>query len=158
MMLEEVTTDDLDWIARGLETWSRTQRWSLRGQTPSPAMMRRLVHDHVSLQRVVRHDTGSPVAVVQLVDVDGINGNGQVALLADPHRLPELRPSVTEFVETVFAETSLRKLCVLAHEDELDVPTVFGSAATPIGRLVDHERRSPDDYADLLVFEIWRSS
>jgi hypothetical protein len=156
--LEEVRTDDLDWIARALESWSRTQRWSLRGQTPSPAMMRRLVHDHVSLQRVVRHDAGTPVAVVQLADVDGNSGNGQVALLADPHRLAEVRPSLTEFVATVFAETDLRKLCVLAHADELDVPAVFGPAATPIGRLVAHERRAEDDYADLLLFEIWRPS
>jgi hypothetical protein len=154
--LDDLTSLDLDWIAPALESWSRTHRWSLRGHTSSPALMRTLLYDQVGLQRVVRDDAGVPAAVVQLVAVEPRHGLGQMALLADPRRLADVAEPVAVFVADAFRETGLRKLCVLAHADELDVPTVLGPAGREVGRLVGHERRGPDSYVDLLLYEIWR--
>jgi hypothetical protein len=153
--LDEVAAGDASWLATATD-WSRTRRWSLRGRTPSPHVLRVLLTDRVTLQRTARVTNGTPVALFQLVDVDTFHGHGQIALVADQRRPVEVRRAAELFVDLAFDGCDIRKICVLAHEDELDISACFGGLATSSGRLASHDRRDESTYADLLLYEIWR--
>jgi len=156
--LLEATVEDHKWIGAVTELWSSTQRWSLRGRTPSPFLLEKLLQEDVALQRVAWADDDRPVALLQLVDVDLDNGFGHLALLGNPKRPDEVRAALMAFLTVGFQQPQLRKVCLMAHADELDVEAFLGDVARKVGSLAGHERRGPDDYVDLLLYEIWKEA
>lgn len=153
---EVVVPREAEWVAVVLDRWDRSRRLSLRGRTPSPAMVAGLLGEAVVVQHAVWTDDGSPVALLQVTDVHPRDGTGELALLADAEHTEAISELLPGLLYDVFDRESLRKLCLWAVEGELDVPSYLGSVACPVGRLVGHERRGPDHYVDMLVYEIWR--
>lgn len=151
----DVVPRDAEWVAVVLERWDRSRRLSLRGRTPSPTMVAGLLGEAVTAQNAVWTDDGFPVALLQVTNVNSRDGTGELALLADAEHTEATSQLLADFLSEVFDREPLRKLCIWAVEDELDVPSYLGSLACPVGRLVGHERRGPDRYADMLVYEIW---
>jgi hypothetical protein len=157
MQVAELTADDdTGWVFDVVERWARCYRWSLRGQTPSPALIEQLLSAGVALRRMILTPEGLPAALVQVADVDRDNGHAQLGLLVDPGRVADVGPSIRIVVDDAFELLDLRKLCLAVEEGVLDVPTAIGESACQIGRLRAHERRADGGYIDVLVYEIWR--
>jgi hypothetical protein len=142
-----------DWIMSVIGAWAPSWRWSTRGRTISPDILRALVTDMVLRQSVVLAD-GGRVAVLQLVESH--SGLVEIGVLADGGRLAEMRPAVEEFVEAGFADLGVHKMFVTSLRDELDVDTLLGPRARPAGCLAGHERRDEDVYVDLLLYDVMR--
>jgi hypothetical protein len=157
MRRREVTArHDTEWIAAGLQRWDRSRRLSLRGKTPSPKLVRGLLDEHVALQQAVWTDDGRPTGLFQVTELRAKDGFGQLDLLVDPTHAHSFGPALQSFLSEAFQTLPLRKLCLWGCEDELAVPSGLSAWARQVGRLVGHERRGPDDYADMLVYEVWK--
>jgi hypothetical protein len=154
--LVDVTLDDLDWIADVSETWQRSYRWSLRGRSPTPDLVGGLVFHDVELQSVAITDRRAPIGLLQVSEVNAESGYGRLDLLVDGGHRDALREPLAGFVAGALRRLALRKLCLQAVDGELDVEAHLAGSACTVGRLVGHERRGDDEYADLLVYEIWR--
>jgi hypothetical protein len=154
-----VTAGDVAWLGPSLGTWHPTRRWSLRGRSPSPTLVRQLLGERVWTQQSIWAADGTPCGLVQITKADLPAGVAELGLLIDPERASEVRAEVAAFVaEAMAAEPRLRKLCVWSFADELDVAATLGHAAVEVGRLTDHERRAAASYVDLVVHEIWREA
>jgi len=151
--LVDLPPDGADWITPVIGAWAPSWRWSTRGRTISPDILRALVTDKVLRQSVVLAD-GGRVALLQMVESH--SGLVELGVLADGGRLAEMGPVVEEFVESGFAELGVHKMFVTSLRDELDVDTLFGPRARPAGCLVGHERRDEDLYVDLLLYDVLR--
>lgn len=156
MDLREIVEDDWVWVLKAMEEWEPTQRWSLGGFTPTPARVSRLLVDGVVFQAAIWTSDG-PSGIAQVVSVNEANGYGQLEVLVDTTRGVALESAVARFVELAFHRLRLRKLCVSACRDELDVPRHLDGLVEQVGRLGQHSRRSQGTYADVLVFEIWNN-
>lgn len=145
---------DAAWVAAALEGWDRTRGLSLRGRTPAPPMVGAILGGAAMVQQAIWDDRGQPAALLQIADVR--DGAGELNLLADPAAAPGLASAITGFLFDVFERHDLRKLTAWVLEDELNVPAYLPMATHPVGRLVAHDRRGPDKYVDLLIYEIWK--
>lgn len=148
--------EDGEWIAAGLVRWDRSRRLSLRGKTSSPKLVRGLLGEHVAVQQSVWTDDGRPTGLLQVTELRARDGFGQLDLLLDPAHADALGPELRSFCAEAFETLPLRKLCLWGCTDELTVTRYLGALVHQVGRLVDHERRGPDDYADVLVYELWK--
>lgn len=154
-MLRQVTALDVPWLIDGLSSWQRTRRWSRRGTSPSPVHVERLLSDQAMARAAVWHDD-RPLAVLEVVEDNPRHRTAELAFLVDPDHATSLGPEVAGFLGEAFARhPNLRKLSVWACDDEVDVPVVLGARARPCGRLAAHERRGPDEFVDVVVYEIW---
>lgn len=156
MQLSTVRPADVEWVARAIDSWDCSSRWSLRGQTPSPEQMQRLLWDQVYLQKALRTDAGAAAGLLQLVDLDLHDGIGRLGLLLDRARMTSLAPGVEDFLRLSFRNFPLRKICVVAPCDAFDAPGWFGPQLRCVGTFAAHERRGRDTYADVAIHEIWR--
>jgi hypothetical protein len=149
---EVVMVRDSSWVATAMERWDRSRRLALRGRTASPRLVRGLLEQGVAAQRTVWSDDHRPAGLFQVSDVDAHAGTGMLDLLVDPVHAAGLRPELDRFLAEAFAGLSLRKLSIWACDDEMAVPKYLGPAAQVAGRLVGHDRRGPDQHADMLVY------
>jgi hypothetical protein len=154
--LRAVTAEDGGWIAEVVTGWPCSHRWSLRGQTPSPQLLGHLLWNGVLKQYVIAEGSGAQ-GLVQLYDGDLHNGVGHLGLLLRPGEPERHRPVIEAFVEECFRDFPLRKICVEVVADDGIEPTTVGSDLRLAGRLADHERRTEDTFADLLLYELWRA-
>jgi hypothetical protein len=152
---EVVPLRDAPWVATAMERWGRSRRLALRGRTPSPKLLRGLLDESVAVQQTVWTDDRQPVGLFQLSDLSERDGTGVLDLLVDPHHAAGLGVELTGFVAEAFAAWPLRKLSLWAAADELHAPDYLATARQ-VGRLAGHDRRGPDDHADMLIYEIWQ--
>lgn len=148
---------DMPWVATAMERWERSRRLALRGTTPSPTLLRSLLDNGVAVQQTAWTDDRLPAALFQVSNVHPADGTGLLDLLVNPRHANALGPELTGFLAEAFAAWPGRKLCLWACEDELTVPAYLGPrVAHQVGCLVGHDRRGPDQHADMLVYEIWK--
>jgi hypothetical protein len=147
---------DATWLAPALDWWARSRRLALRGRTPSPDLLRILLGGDVAIQRTIWTDDDRPAGLFQVSDVSQRDGTGLLDLLVDPRHAPKLQEELARFLTEAFASLPLRKLCIWACDDEMNVPTYLGPLARLAGRLVGHDRRGPDHHADMHIYEIWK--
>lgn len=151
-----VVLRDSPWVAAAMERWGRSRRLAPRGRTVSPKLARGLLDQGIAAQRTVWTDDHRPAGLFQVSDVSARDGTGMLDLLVDPRHTAALRPELRRFLAEALPELPVRKLSLWACEDELAVPDHLGPVARPVGRLVGHDRRGRDRYADMLVYEIWK--
>lgn len=154
--LSNVVPEDLEWVDHAIDSWDCSRRWSLRGQTPSPALLRARLWEGVMMQQAVRFVDGSPAALLQLTNVHLVDGVAEVAVLAHPNERPQVAGSVTGFVDRAFRDFPLRKLGVIAVAGDLDVPAYFGLGVCAVGRMPGHVWRPNGTYEDLEIYDLWR--
>lgn len=154
--LTNVQPSDLTWISRVVGLWQRSGRWSFAlGATPSPTKLSRLLWDDVPTQQVARED-GAVFALLQLARPELDDGIAKLELLLAPDRFSDLDPLIGEFVARMFHEYPLRKLCMTAAADELELPPCLRATVRWAGCLTDHRHRGGSRYVDWNVYEIWR--
>jgi hypothetical protein len=155
--LTDAAPSDVVWIARAVSRWHRSSRWSYRGATPNPGILEQLLVEGVAAQQVVVTGADDAAALLQVVNVRP-GGYGFLEMLGDPERAGAWHDLVPTFVERVASERSLRKLLLAFATDELVLPPWVEVNAAHAGRLVQHERRGPDAFADVDFYEIWIES
>ena len=152
--LRDVVDDDHDWLQATVGTWDVSQRWSLGGLSPAPWVIDQLTSQGLALQKVIV-DGVTPTGIAQVANVDSTNGYGDLALMLDPGRKPDVGDGAASFVRLAFASLGLRKLCIAAHDDEMRVPDHLGDLVTYVGSARVHYRRGRDVYVDRHVYEVW---
>lgn len=142
---------DLVWIDDVLDDWPCTLRWDIKGHTPpAPALASRL-WDGVVTQRVSTDDTGQPTGLLQLVDLDLLNGTARIEILApDPERAT---PAWKSFVAEVLDDFPLRFAHTFAVADGFDI-AAMDPTAREVGRLREHHLRGRGRYEDVVIHEV----
>jgi len=155
-----LTGGDLEWVSAAIYSWPATYRWSLRGLTPSPDSVHRLMWEGVAVQYAAVDGAGRPMGLMQLHQVDLQSAFAYLSLMLAPAPIgleDPTRAVLEDFVAQVFRDFPLRRLYIEILEDEVEqtlgrlTPTADLHA-----RLSDHERRGPDEYVDLLIFGLTR--
>ena len=157
-MTQPVDGRSVTWVAEAIGWWQSSYRWSLRGHTPSPQLLADLLWSGVAAHTVVSDESGRPVALLQLYDLDLHNGVGALGLLVAPHPVPGLEGAIADFIERCFHDFPMRKVTVELVEDEFDDVAALGPNVRCAGVLRHHERRSEDEYANVRLYEIWPTS
>lgn len=142
---------DLDWIDESLDDWPCTLRWDVKGHTPAvPAVVARL-WDGVTTQRVIEDDQGRPDGLLQVVDVDLVDGAGRLEALARSEEA--VATAWSAFIEQITRELPLRSLDVAAAADGLRVEA-FAPDAREVGRLRDRRWRGCGRHVDVVLHEL----
>jgi hypothetical protein len=150
-----VTELDHEWVLGVVEDWDVSNRWSLGGRSPSPQLIAALLGRGVAFQ-VALWGPGGPAGVVQVCDVNPDSGYGSLGLLIEPGAPAAISRVLISSVAEAMDQLSLRKLWLGIERDALDIEARLGPAARCVGRFADHVRRAQDDYADLVIYEVWR--
>lgn len=144
---------DLEWVDGVLDVWPCTLRWDVKGHTPSlPALQGRL-WDGVATQRVALDGDGAPCALLQLVDVDLVNGIARVEAIARHSADADVVAAVDRFVALAGADFPLRRGYVHAVADGFDAGRAL-PAARLVGRLRGCHLRDRGHYEDVVIHEI----
>lgn len=142
---------DIGWIDHALDDWPCTLRWDVKGHTPAaPAIAARL-WDGVATQRVIHDDTGRPCGLLQVVDVDLLDGTGRLEALARSEEVVSVVWSA--FVEEIMSDLPLRSFDVVAAADGLRVDALAASARE-VGRLPERRWRGCGRHVDVVLHEI----
>jgi hypothetical protein len=155
-VLRELGQADDEWILDVLDRWEHCSRWSLRGRTPSPLLLRDVVGPETPFAQVAQLPTGQPVAVFHVDAVDPVSAFGHLGILADPSHRAEAGQALQELLPLAINLLSLRKLCLATTVDDLQVERYVDLGLRPVGRLVGAERRGVGSYVDVLAHELWR--
>ncbi|MCP4307564.1 MAG: hypothetical protein GY788_22370 [bacterium] len=151
-----VVPADIEWIAEAALSWARTTRWVLKGMTPSPEMLSRLLWEDVTVQQILV-DSAGPAALIQLHDVDFQSGYGYLGLVVRPPAYAELEALIAAFIQGCFADFPLRKLYIDMLEDVCSqLLEVVGSEPTLEARLEDHERLREGVFLDRSIYAFMR--
>ena len=156
MQLETVKPANSSWIWEAVGQWQSSYRWSLRGHTPSPAILEQLLWTRVAMQMSWRRDDGSPAGLLQIYDANLDSGVAFLGFMFDPTLAAEFGRALEAFLNKGFRDFPLRKVCTEVFSDEFDEVSFLGPGVRTAGRLTDHERRNDDSYADLVLYEIWK--
>lgn len=119
-------------------------------------MLDHMLWENIVLQQAATTSAGETVAIVQVAGANMDNGYAALELLVHPEHVADVDAVVGDFLDRVFRELPLRKLCLSAVEDELCFPPCLQPTAKTAGRLTAHERRSDEVYVDVVFYEIWR--
>ena len=152
-VISDVTPEDAEWIARAIEVWDVTERWSLRGQTPSPEFIHDLLTRDVVMQRKLSWGTTDPCGILQLASTPDL-GVAQLEILINPlvGTTSALR-CCRLFVRRMKASTP--KMCIHTLGNQMRLSDYLGHRAEPAGILRAHVRDAVGSYTDLCIYEIW---
>ncbi len=159
--LRPVQVQHYDWLY-GLATSPRAGLlWRLRGNTPSPDAFVSTLWSGVQSQYLIEHSgTGTPLGLVQLYNVDGLNGTGYVSFVIGDDDANKGWPleAFFLFIDGVFRTWALRKIYLetteLSH-------ALFAAGAdrflTEEGRLSKHHYYDGSFY-DLIILALYRET
>lgn len=153
LVLRPVVDDDRTWIAAAAVGGHRSQRWSLRGQSPAPGIVEHLLGDRVAVQAVAAPGGGAGRALFQVVSVHGPTRSADLGVLVAPGDLGAVREAFDRFVERVLGDGQLDRLVLTVLNGHLDAGALVGTA--PAVRLREHDWNDDGVLADLLVYELW---
>jgi hypothetical protein len=156
--LDSPVTNDVDWIAAAVSDWSCTIRWTTWGTTPSPDRLGQLLWTGVMFQEVARRRGRVAIALLQLTNVHLDDGVADFEFLADTRHADSVDEAMTSFIDRAFDLFPLRKLCMSAAADQLELSPYLRSATRQAGCLIDHHRRGLDRFVDVNLYEIWRDA
>jgi hypothetical protein len=142
---------DLGWIDDGVDDWPCTLRWDVKGHTPTPPALAARLWDGVVTQRVIEGEDGRPHGLLQVVDVDLVDGTGRLEVMARSE--DAVATAWPGFVVEVTHDLPLRSLDVVAAADGMRVDA-FAPGAFEIGRLRERRWRGCGRRVDVVLYEI----
>ncbi|HYI60638.1 MAG TPA: hypothetical protein VEW93_02405 [Acidimicrobiales bacterium] len=152
--LRAPTDDDRPWMVAALANGHRSQRWSLRGLSPSPGLVESLLRDQVATQAVAAPPGRPGLALFQVVKVHEPTHSADLELITAPGDLTLVRDTLARFTADVFASGGLRRLILATLDGHADVAALL-PGATPSLRLREQEWTDDGVLSDLLVHELW---
>jgi RimJ/RimL family protein N-acetyltransferase/acyl carrier protein len=157
--LRPVMVEDEPYLA-ALHVWGDALvRFRLRGRTPSPEGMRRLLWEEILAQFIVTCRDGRRVGVVSAFELDARNRTVHLAVIEDPEWVGSglALEGVAVFLSYLFAQFDLRKVYAECLADNY---AAFASGAGRVfdveGRLREHEYVD-GRYEDVYLLAVERS-
>lgn len=156
--LTPVTAADTAYLHRLHLEGDALTRYRLRGTTPAPEQLQRVLWEDVLAQFIVRDRAGTPLGLVSCIGADLRNRHAHIAVLADPASRGTglMAAGAWSFAGYLFSQFDLRKLYAEALESNFEqFRSGAGHRFEVEGRLTEHEYVD-GRFEDLVIVSLTR--